>query len=345
MNRPLVFLLCCFGLLLQGLADTANAQSPAPAVARPQGLPPTHKDIDYAPAEPAGTNGHKLDLYVLANPGKPVPLVIWTRGSAWLADNGRDMADILAARLNPLGYAVAGVSIRSSAQVKFPGQLYDIKAAIRYLRANAAKFNIDPNRIGIVGTSSGGWTSLMAAVAGDVPQMEGNVGVTGGSSEVQVAVAFFPPTNFLAMDTWALQRCQRPGGFCHDAADSPESKLVDCAIQTCPDRVHAADPHTYITERDPPIMILHGDSDPLVPHNQGESFYMALNKACHDAVFITLPRAGHGEWFNFLANDQFREAAVMRSTASQGCSVTNPVPYTPTWKTLTDFLDKHLKAS
>jgi len=324
----------CFSALVS-FAVAASAQAPS--------LLPTYKDIDYAPAEPAGTNGHKLDLYQPSNPGHPVPLVIWTRGSAWLQDNGRDGAGRLAAQLNPEGYAVAGVSIRSSAQTRFPGQLYDIKAAIRYLRANAAKYNIDPNHIGIIGDSSGGWTSLMAAVTGDAPQMEGDVGVTGPSSAVQVAVAFYPPTNFLIMDAWALRKCGLPGASCHDAADSPESKLVGCAIQTCPDRVHAADPHAYLTGRDPPIMVFHGGSDALVPHNQGESFYMALNKACHDAVFISLPRAGHGGWFNFLASDELREAAVMRSTASQDCTVTNPVPYTPSWKTLIDFLDKYLK--
>jgi acetyl esterase/lipase len=106
--------------------------------------------------------------------------------------------------------------------------------------------------------------------------------------------------------------------------------------------VKAASPLTYITPADPPIMILHGDSDQLVPHNQGEQFYMALNKACKEAVFISLPKAPHGNWNGFLTNDSLREAATIRSTSAD-CSVVNPTPYMPTWKTAIDFLDKYMK--
>ena len=324
------------GLALSLCAATALAQAP-PA---PQGPPPTHADLDYAPPEPATSNGHTLDLYLPAG-AKPWPVVIWTGGSAWRADTGKRGAGALALRLNPAGYAVAGVSIRSSFQVRFPGQLHDIKAAIRWLRANAATYNLDPNHIAIMGDSSGGWTAAMAAVTGDAPEMEGSVGTTGVSSAVQAAVAFYPPTNFLTMDAWALKRCDGPR--CHDSAESPESRLVGCAIQSCPDKVQAANPVRYVTAADPPIMILHGDSDPLVPHNQGEQLYMALNKACRDAIFISLPKAPHGNWNGFLTDDALREAATMRSTSSAGCAVTNPTPYTPTWKTVIDFLGKYMK--
>ena len=180
----------------------------------------------------------------------------------------------------------------------------------------------------------------MAALTGDSPEMEGSVGTTGVSSAVQAAVAFYPPTNFITMDAWALSKCDGPR--CHDSADSPESRLVGCAIQTCPEKVRAASPMQYITPADPPIMILHGDSDQLVPHNQGEQLYMALNKACKVAIFISLPKAPHGNWNGFLTNDALREAATMRSTAAD-CSVVNPAPYMPTWKTVTDFLDKYMK--
>ena len=305
-----------------------------------QAPPPTFANLDYEPPDPPASNGHKLDLYIPAGATQPLPVVVWTAGSAWTADTGKNGAATVARQLNPAGYAVAGVSIRSSSQVKFPGQLYDIKAAIRWLRANAAKYNFDPNRIAIMGDSSGGWTSAMAAVTGDAPEMEGTVGTTGVSSAVQAAIAFYPPTNFLTMDAWALRKCAAPD--CHDGENSPESRLVGCAIQTCPEKVKAASPLTYITPADPPIMILHGDSDQLVPHNQGEQFYMALNKACKEAVFISLPKAPHGNWNGFLTNDSLREAATIRSTSAD-CSVVNPTPYTPTWKTAIDFLDKYMK--
>ncbi len=312
---------------------------PAPA---PQGPAPTFANLDYAPPDPPTSNGHKLDLYLPAGAAGRFPVVIWTGGSAWMRDTGKNSAAAIAAQLNPAGYAVAGVSIRSSSQVIFPGQLHDIKAAIRWLRANAAKYNLDPDRVGIMGDSSGGWTTAMAAVTGDAPEMEGSVGTTGVSSAVQAAVAFYPPTNFLTMDAWALRKCS--GQECHDSEGSPESRLVGCAIQTCPEKVKAASPMTYISVADPPIMILHGDSDPLVPHNQGEQLYMALNKACRDALFVSLPKAGHGPPNAFLANDATREAATMRSTSSTGCTVINPTPYTPSWKTIIEFLDRYLKS-
>jgi acetyl esterase/lipase len=341
-------LLCV--LILSG-STALSAQQGPPGGGPPSGprLPPplpgpspTHANIEYAPPEPAASKGHTLDLYIPAGATGPLPVVIWTAGSAWMADNGKRDAQGLAARLHPAGYVVAGVSIRSSSQVQFPGQVHDIKAAIRWLRTNAAKYGLDPNRIAIVGDSSGGWTASMAAVTGDASELEGTVGTTGVSSAVQAAVAFYPPTNFLTMDFWSLQRCSS-GPMCHDAVGSPESRLVGCAIQSCPEKVKAASPLTYITPNDPPIMILHGNSDQLVPHNQGEQFYMALNKACRDAVFISLPKAPHGNWDGFLTDATLAEAATIRSTSSSGCTVVNPTPMRPTWKTVIDFLDKYLK--
>ena len=328
-----------FFALAVTLAPWLASAQPAPAVPP---APPTHADLEYAPADPPGSNGHRLDLYVPPRANGPIPVVIWTGGSAWLADTGKASARGLAARLNPAGYAVAGVSIRSSAQVVFPGQLHDIKAAIRWLRTHASTHGLDASRIAIMGDSSGGWTAAMAALAGDAPEMEGGVGVTGVRSDVRAAVAFYPPTDFLAMDAWAVRACTPPR--CHDDATSPESRLVGCAIQTCADKARAANPVRYVTAADPPLLILHGGSDPLVPHNQGELLYMALNKACREATFISLPKAGHGPWNAFLTDDAVREAATIRTTSAADCAVTNPVPYTPTWQTIVDFLDRHLAA-
>ena len=328
--------------LTLALAPFRASAQPAPAA--PAGPPPTHADLEYAPADPPGSNGHKLDLYVpaRASASGAIPVVIWTGGSAWMADTGKASARGIAARLMPAGYAVAGVSIRSSAQAVFPGQLHDIKAAIRWLRTHAATYGLDASRIAIMGDSSGGWTASMAALTGDAPELEGGVGVTGVRSDVQAAIAFYPPTDFLAMDAWAVRACTPPR--CHDDATSPESRLVGCAIQTCAGKAQAANPVRYVTAADPPLLILHGGSDPLVPHNQGEQLYMALNKACHEATFISLPKAGHGPWNAFLTDDAVREAATIRTTSAAGCAVTNPVPYTPTWQTVIDFLDRHLAA-
>jgi acetyl esterase/lipase len=319
----------------------------AAAAAHEAPVAPTQANIAYAPAEPATSRGHLLDLYLPASANGPVPVVIWTGGSAWRGDQGKDSAGWLVPELTKRGYAVAGVSIRSTSQVIFPGQLHDIKAAIRFLRANASKYGLDGSRIAIIGDSSGGWTTAMAAVTGDVPDLEGTVGVTGVSSAVQAAIAFYPPSDFLMMDAWALGSCKTAaagnGADCHDNAESPESQLVGCALQQCPDKVALADPARYISEKDPPIMIFHGEADRHVPYVEGMHLYQALNKACRDAVFISLPKADHGPAHDFLTNEKLSEGATIRSTASAGCTVKNPDFYRPTWATITDFLDRYLK--
>ena len=331
-------------LVIVASIAAADAQS-TKAVA----VVPTHAEIAYAPAEPAGSKGHLLDLYLPAASSKPAPVVIWTGGSAWMADNGKATAGPVAAGLNPAGFAVAGVSIRSSSQVKFPGQLHDIKAAIRWLRSHSGEYGLDPKRIAIMGDSSGGWTTAMAALTGDVPELEGKVGITGVSSAVQAAVAFYPPTDFLQMDAQALKRCEPgsprdlTGRNCHDDASSPESSLMGCAIQSCAAKVQIANPARYVSANDPPLMILHGQSDALVPYKQGELLYEALSKACREAVLIALPKAGHAQMLGFLTDDAVRAGATMRFTAAEGCAVHSPEAYTPTWKTIVEFLQTHLR--
>jgi len=347
LNATLVVL----GLLI--VPTVWNGAKNDSVVAQVAGTPtvpsPTFGDLDYAPPEPATSVGHKLDLY-LPLPGKtPFPIVIWTAGSAWMGDTGKRQAEIVAAQLLPRGIAVAGVSVRSSSQAVFPAQVHDIKAALRWVRANATKYSLDPNRVGIMGSSSGGWSAVMAASTGNLSHLEGTVGVTGHSSAVQAAVAFYPPTDFLSMDAWAIRKCT-PGarelgfkeGYCHDDETSPESRLIGCAIQRCPGKARAGDPAAYVSVSTAPMMILHGNSDAAVPHNQGERLYMALNKVCRDAVFVSLPGAGHGSVTAFLTDDAVREGATIRSTTADGCTVTNPSLYKPTWQTVINFFEKYL---
>ena len=307
------------------------------------------KDIAYAST--GSGDGRRLDLYLPhAREGRQIPVVIWTRGSAWLAQNGKEGAQWLADELVPRNFAVVGVSIRSSDQAHFPAQVHDIKAAIRWLRANAEKYGLDPQHIGIVGDSSGGWTAAMAALTGDAPELEGTEGVLGFSSAVQAAVAFYPPTNFLEMDSWIVRPCSRDirqamsagMALCHKGPQSPESRLLGCAIEQCPEKVHAADPATYVSAADPPLMILHGQSDPLVPHNQGERLYQALALACRDAEFISLPYAGHGPSADFLTKDAVRADATIRTSSSKGCVMTGPAPVLPAFNLMLNFLESNL---
>lgn len=324
----------------------AGAQAGLPASMKHPA--PNFANIAYAPAEPATSRGHLLDLYLPESVHGPLPVVIWTGGSAWRGDQGKESAVWLVPTLNKHGYAVAGVSIRSTSQAIFPAQVHDIKAAIRFLRANAARYGLDGNRIAIIGDSSGGWTTAMAALTGDAPELEGNVGTIGVSSAVQAAIAFYPPSDFLLMDEWALGSCKTAaagnGADCHDNAGSPESQLVGCTLQQCPEKVKRADPARYISGKDPPIMILHGEADRHVPYVEGMHLYQALNKACHDAVFISLPKADHGPPVSLLTDEKVNQGATIRSTAAAGCTVKNPDFYRPSMATIVGFLDRYLKA-
>lgn len=258
------------------------------------------RDIAYAPAQPVGGKGHLLDLYLPQSPSTSRrPLLIWTGGSGWLTDTGKEDAGPIADIFTAKGFVVAGVSIRSSTQAKFPAQVHDIKAAIRWLRAHASQYYLDPKRFAIMGDSSGGWTAAMAATTGDVPALEGNLGVTGVSSRVQAAVAFYPPTDFLQMDAQMLPgACElfnQAFGLtdCHNDPLSPESGLVGCAIQTCPEAAAQANPINYISRADPPITVLHGQADLLVPHGQGVLLHDALKAHCNESTFFSVPDAGH----------------------------------------------------
>lgn len=256
-------------------------------------------DIAYTDPVPATTVGNLLDLYIPQVRGKrDLPLLIWTSGSAWFSDNGKAGAVAIAEEFNPRGYVVAGVSVRSSFQVKFPGQLFDIRAAIRWLRSHAEAYGIDPDRIAIMGNSSGGWVSAIAATTSDIRQFDGEPDVEGVSSAVQAAVPFFPPTAFLQMDQQTLEQKETYGlpflpVIVHDAPTSPESSLIGCPIQTCPEATEAANPIVYVSRRDPPIHVFHGTFDPLLPPDQSEALYESFKAVGNEASFTLVDGAGH----------------------------------------------------
>jgi acetyl esterase/lipase len=267
-------------------------------------------DLAYRPAEPTGGRGHLLDLYLPTGPRGDRPLVLWTGGSGWMRDNGKESAGPIASIFTARGYAVAGVSIRSSGQGTFPAQLRDIKAAIRWLRSHARQYRLDPERFTIMGDSSGGWTAAMAALTGDDdpvltgdddPAPGGPAGKAGPSGRVQAAVAFYPPTDFLRMDEQMLPgACRdfnRDLGItdCHNDPRSPESRLVGGAIQTRPEAAGAANPVRYATRSAPPMLILHGQADALVPHAQSMLLYQALRDAGATVTLHSVPGAGH-DW-------------------------------------------------
>ena len=253
------------------------------------------KDLNYA-----GDSliYHMLDIYLPQVEKPAYPAVVLIYGSAWFGNNlkGFDLATLGKALLNA-GFAVAAPNHRSSMDAKFPAQINDIKAVIRFIRANAEEYQIDTSFIGITGSSSGGHLAALAGTSGFVKQysvgsitedIEGDVGqYLKYNSSVDAVVDWFGPTDFLVMDTCGSQ-------LVHNAADSPESNLIGGPIQDNKDRCELANPITYIDANDPPFLIFHGDADPLVPHCESELLFEALQKANVPSQFILVPGGKHG---------------------------------------------------
>ena len=242
-----------------------------------------YRDIAYV------TDGHqrqKLDLYLPAG-DKPAPLVILVHGGAWLGGSkdhephGKYVAQ---------GYAVAAINYRLSQHAIFPAQIEDCKAAVRWLRANAARYGIDPNRFAAVGSSAGGHLVAMLGTTGHMREFDvgENLNV---SSRVQAVVDNFGPTDLLQMEAHRL-----PGGMAHDAANSPEALLIGGPVQENKDKAARANPITYVSKDSPPFLIFHGDSDPLVPHHQSELLEAALKKAGVPVTLYTVKGGGHGDF-------------------------------------------------
>lgn len=247
-------------------------------------------DIPYA-----GTDNPRqcLDLFSPSerHSESPLPVIVFVHGGAWRAGDKRSGRGRVRPFVASGHYAGVSVGYRLTGEAQWPAQIHDVKAAIRWIRANAKTQGLDPDRVGVWGTSAGGHLVAMLGTSAGVPAMDGDLGPHNKvSSAVTCVVDFFGPTDFLQMDAHRV-----PGSkMAHDPADSPESQLVGGAIQSHPDRVATANPMTYVTDEDPPFLIMHGDDDRLVPIHQSEIFDKALQQAGVKVTFVPIAGAGHG---------------------------------------------------
>lgn len=240
-----------------------------------------------------GNVAHKLDLYVPNGATAPIPLIVFIHGGGWQSGDKQLGPNSYPLRYARNGYAVASINYRLSSEAIFPAQIYDCKAAIRWLRANAAEYNLDATRIGAWGPSAGGHLASLLGTSNDVTNLEGTVGGnTQFSSRVQAVVDWYGVIDFLQQDALLTQNgCPNPN---HNSPNSPESRLMGCAIQTCPEAVQTANPMTYVTPDDPPFFIEHGTADCTSAPGQSQIFQTLFQSVGHDSSFISLQGEGHG---------------------------------------------------
>lgn len=294
---------------VNGAPDGGTEGQPAPHKVN---VPPGTKVINNIEYVPGGGNSRSLDLY-LPSSGQAVPLVVWIHGGGWhtLDKSGGSHAIYLI----PHGYAVASINYRLSQEAPFPAQIEDCRAAIRFLRAHAATYHIQPDHIAVWGASAGGH---LAALVGTSPAVDfgtspatakvAAVGKVDESVRVQCIVDWYGPTDFtklmgpnpIKVDNAAIKLL---------GPHASEAELME--------KARWGSPVTYVRSDNPPFLIEHGDSDPTVPLQQSQELFAALQKAGVEATLKVIPDSLHGgKAFASLENG----------------------------KLILDFLDQHLKS-
>jgi acetyl esterase/lipase len=219
------------------------------------------KDIVYGHA---GDQDLKLNLASPKGLTGPTPAVVWIHGGAWRGGKREDFDNAIRVSAEH-GYVSVSVSYRLVPKHLFPAQIEDCKNAVRWLRENAKKLNVDPDRIGVVGASAGAHLALMLGATDSSDGLEGQGGSANQSSRVQAVVSFCGPTNLQA---------EFP-----DASKNLVADFVGGPTKEKADAAKAASPITYVNKDDPPMLLIQGTKDPLVPHSQAVQMVEALTAA------------------------------------------------------------------
>jgi acetyl esterase/lipase len=283
-------------------SDLTPENVPAPSCATSEF---TRTTLSYIPpvAGPVDTN-HTLELFRPTTGAGPFRTVIFIHGGGWRQGDALGSAG-LATRMVCRGYAVASVNYRLSQTALFPAQIQDVQAAIRYLRANAATLNLDPNRFASFGNSAGGHLAALAATSAGVTEFEdATLGNPGVSSAVQASMAWFGPSDFSQMDPQIIAQGCSANDAIHNGPGSFESLLVGCTVGSntpeCNAKIQSANPVNYVGANTPPMYVMHGRSDCTVPIGQSTLVRYAAESAGRCAYQRTVLRAGHGgdQWLS-----------------------------------------------
>lgn len=242
-------------------------------------------DLDYVGD---GHVGHQMDIYLPKVEKESYPVAIHIYGSAWFSNNSKGMADLgtIVNALLDAGYAVVTPNHRSSMDAKFPAQIHDIKAVVRYVRANAEKYKFDTDFIVTSGFSSGAHLASLAATSCGVADLEGTLGAyTQYSSLVDAACCWSGPTDLHYMSCGTEEDTWNHG---------PEEAVMGFSFKGNEEPFKALNATTYIDPSDPPVVVFHGTADNVVPYCQGVHFHELLSKAGVMTEFHSVDGGGHG---------------------------------------------------
>jgi acetyl esterase/lipase len=263
------------GALLAGWSVTLPRGSAQKAPAVPDNVE-ILRDVEY------GKGGERaLKMHILrpkVSPKQAMPVLVWIHGGGWQGGN-KDSGIGRLTRFAQNGYFCASIEYRLTGEARFPAQIEDCKCAIRFLRAKAKDYNLDPNRIGVWGSSAGGHLVALLGTSAAVKELEGKGGWSDQSSRVQAVCDFCGPADFLK---WA---------------DSPHPavlKLLGGPVREVKDRAALASPVTHVSKDVPPFLIVHGDMDKTVPLDQSEALNEKLKKAGADVKLHVVKGGGHG---------------------------------------------------
>ncbi len=293
-----------FGLMMLAGVATVAAQAP------------THANVEYARVN---NQPLRLDLYLPTTPAASRPLVIFVHGGGWSSGN----KDVIQPAMLPLlgeGFALASVDYRlvntqhatlygGMGAVIFPAAVHDIKAAIRFLRANSATYGFDPQRFALWGGSAGSHLASLVALSNGNAALEGSVGGhLDTASTVHLVVDAFGPSDILRMGVDAALAGFNPFGW--DAPNTPHAAFIGCGAQgmgailanldnpappwpQCVAQANLANPVLQIDAGDPPVWIGHANDDPVVPWPQSQRLFDALQGAGIDSAFVRASSGGH----------------------------------------------------
>ncbi|TCL02144.1 acetyl esterase/lipase [Sodalis ligni] len=275
------------GKKIIGPPQGPNACGQAPDISR---IKNKYLDVSYANVSPA----EKMDIFLPEQWKLKYPVIINVHGGAFFGCDKMDNQLVPALYGLQKGYAVANINYRLSPEAPWPAQINDVKAAIKFVRANANKYNFDPENIILMGGSAGGNLVALAGVSADVKSLEDpKLGNADVSTRVRAVIAWYPPINFLTMDPqWKEIGID---GQKHSTEDSFESLLMRKQITKVDKSVmDTTNPENYITADAPPFLIQHGYLDDTIPRLQSQEFAARLAKAIgSDNVEYNLLMSAH----------------------------------------------------